>query len=123
MFASTGKGLPSGEEVTMTYRQLLQTLKSYYQPENIEGMARFGIVTKQAYGVPAPALRQLARQIGKDHGLAERLWGSGIHDARLLAALIDDPAQVTEEQMELWVADFDNWAVCDGVCLHLFRNL
>ncbi|MCJ7751614.1 MAG: DNA alkylation repair protein [Armatimonadetes bacterium] len=104
----------------MTYPQILQTLKSHYKPENIAGMARFGIVAKKAYGVPAPALRKLARQIGKDHALAQRLWASGIYDARLLAALIDDPTQVTEEQMESWVADFDNWAVCDGVCLHLF---
>jgi len=105
-----------------TYHQILRTLKSHYKPENIEGMARFGIVAKKAYGVPTPALRKLAREIGKDHALAQRLWSSGIHDARGLAALIDDPAQVTEDQMESWAADFDNWAVCDGVCLHLFRR-
>jgi len=104
----------------MTYRHILRTLKSHYKPENIEGMARFGIVTKKAYGVPAPALRKLAREIGKDHALAQRLWSSGIHDARVLAALIDDPAQVTEDQMESWVADFDNWAVCDACCGVLF---
>jgi 3-methyladenine DNA glycosylase AlkD len=110
----------SGEDAGMTYRQILQTLKSYYKPENIEGMACFGIVAKQDYGVPAPALHKLARQIGTDHDLAQCLWASGIHDARGLAALIDDPAQVTEEQMESWVADFDNWGTCDGVCIHLF---
>jgi 3-methyladenine DNA glycosylase AlkD len=104
----------------MTYREILRTLKSHYKPENIEGMARFGIVTKKAYGVPAPALRKLAKEIGTNHDLAQRLWASGILDARGLAALIDDPTLVTEEQMESWVADFDNWAVCDGVCLHLF---
>ncbi len=104
----------------MTYPQILRALKSHYKPENVAGMARFGIATKKVYGVPAPALHKLARQIGKDHDLAQRLWGSGIHDARLLAALIDDPKQVTVEQMESWVTDFDNWAVCDGVCLHLF---
>ena len=104
----------------MTYREILRALKSHSNPENIAGMARFGITAKKAYGVPAPALHKLARQIGKDHDLAQRLWGTGIHDARGLAALIDDPQQVTEEQMESWVADFDNWATCDGVCLHLF---
>jgi len=104
----------------MTYQHILRTLKSHYKPENIEGMARFGIVTKKAYGVPAPALRRLAREIGKDHALAQRLWSSGIHDARVLAALIDDPAEVTEEQMESWAADFDNWGVCDACCGNLF---
>ena len=106
----------------MTYQHILRILKSHYKPENIEGMARFGIVARKAYGVPTLALRKLAREIGKDHALAQRLWASGIHDARGLAALIDDPAEVTEDQMESWVADFDNWAVCDGVCLHLFRR-
>jgi 3-methyladenine DNA glycosylase AlkD len=104
----------------MTYPQILRTLKSYYKPENVAGMARFGIVAKKAYGVPAPALRKLARSIGKDHDLAQRLWASGIFDARMLAALIDDPAQVTEEQMEFWAAEFDNWAICDGCCSNLF---
>jgi 3-methyladenine DNA glycosylase AlkD len=104
----------------MTYQHILRTLKSHYKPENIEGMARFGIVAKEAYGVPAPALRKLAREIGRDHALAQRLWASGIHDARVLAALIDDPAQVTEEQMESWVGDFDNWGVCDACCGVLF---
>jgi len=106
----------------MQYRAIMSALKSHYKRENIEGMARFGIVTEKAYGVPAPALRKLAREVSKDHTLAQRLWASGVHDARVLAALIDDPEQVTEEQMESWAADFDNWAVCDGVCLHLFRR-
>ena len=104
----------------MTYRAILQHLKSYYKPENVEGMARFGIVSKKVYGVPTPALRKLAREIGKDHQLALRLWSSGVLDARALAALIDDPAQVTEEQMEAWVLDFDNWATCDVCCSNLF---
>ena len=104
----------------MTYPHILRTLKSYYTPENVAGLARFGIVTKKVYGVPAPALRKLAKQIGRDHDLARRLWATGILDARTLAALIDDPAQVTEEQMESWVAEFDNWAICDGCCSNLF---
>ncbi len=104
----------------MQYRDILKILKSHHKPENIEGMARFGITSKKAYGVPMPELRKLARQIGKDHDLAQRLWASGVLDARTLAALIDDPEQVTEEQMESWVADFDNWAICDTCCGSLF---
>ncbi|MFB3880725.1 MAG: DNA alkylation repair protein [Armatimonadota bacterium] len=104
----------------MTYRQIMQHLKSFYKPENVEGMARFGIISKKVYGVPTPEVRKLARQLGKDHQLAQRLWSSGVLDARALAALIDDPAQVTQEQMEAWVLDFDNWATCDVCCSDLF---
>ncbi len=104
----------------MRYSEIMALLKSHYKPENIEGMARFGITSKKAYGVPMPELRKLARRIGRDHELAQRLWASGVLDARTLAALIDDPEQVTEEQMESWAADFDNWAICDTCCGSLF---
>ncbi len=104
----------------MTYRAIMQHLRSFYKPENVEGMARFGIISKKVYGVPTPEVRKLARKLGKDHQLALRLWSSGVLDARALAALIDDPAQVTEDQMESWVRDFDSWATCDVCCSNLF---
>jgi 3-methyladenine DNA glycosylase AlkD len=83
-------------------------------------MARFGIKPALAYGVPKPALRRLARDIGKDHGLAQRLWATGVHEAMVLASMIDDPLKVTVDQMDAWANDFDNWDVCDQCCLNLF---
>jgi 3-methyladenine DNA glycosylase AlkD len=83
-------------------------------------MARYGISTDNTLGVSMPALRALAKEIGRDHELALSLWSSGIHEARILAGLIDDPRLVTETQMEQWVADFDSWDVCDQVCSNLF---
>jgi 3-methyladenine DNA glycosylase AlkD len=105
----------------MEYREVMRTLKALGSPENVAGMARFGIVTKNAYGVSAPALKKLAKQIGRDHALAQQLWRSGNHDARCLAGLIDDPAVVDARQMESWAKDFDSWAVVDGTCNNLFR--
>ena len=84
-------------------------------------MARFGIATERALGASSiPYLRWLAKRLGKDHRLAAGLWASGIHEARILAGLVDDPAQVTEEQMESWAAEFDSWDIVDGVCGSLF---
>jgi 3-methyladenine DNA glycosylase AlkD len=83
-------------------------------------MARFGIHVSDVWGVSAPDLRRLAGEIGKDHRLAVQLWRTGVHDARILAALIDDPARVTPSQMERWAGDFDSWAVCDAACSCLF---
>src|SRR5450759_3291674 len=67
-------------------------------------------------------VRQLARQCPRDHALARALWASGIHEARLLAALVDDPARVTRQQMNAWCRDFDSWDVCDHVCGELFAS-
>jgi 3-methyladenine DNA glycosylase AlkD len=105
----------------MKYREVMRKLKALGRPENVAGMARFGIQPRNAYGVSAPAVRRLAREIATDHQLAHQLWRSGNHDARGLAALIDDPAVVDARQMESWAKDFDSWAVVDGTCNNLFR--
>lgn len=105
----------------MTYREILSMMKSHYNPRNIAGMARYGINVKKAYGVPTPVLRRMARNHERNHDLAERLWSTGIHDVKHLAALCDDPRQVTEHQMERWARDFDSWDIVDGTCNNLFR--
>src|SRR5262245_26092385 len=104
----------------MQFDEVIERLRAAGNREAVAGMARFGIQTGQAYGVSAPALHKLAREIGKDHELAAQLWSSGVHEGRLLAALVDDPKQVTEAQMEEWVAAFDSWDVCDNCCGSLF---
>ena len=104
----------------MRCEEVLKRLKSLANPENVAGMARFGINPENTLGISVPTLRKMAREIGKNHALAQELWASRVHEARSLAALIDDPRQVTEDQMERWVADFDSWDVCDGCCGDLF---
>ncbi len=103
-----------------TCEEVVRRLKLMGDPRAAEGAARFGIRVPNLLGVCAPDLRRLAKEIGKDHALARRLWTTGLHDARVLATLIDDPAQVTPRQMEQWAGDFDSWAVCDAACCCLF---
>jgi 3-methyladenine DNA glycosylase AlkD len=99
---------------------IVRTLRSLGRRRNIEGMARFGIRGRNILGVPKPALDRLARSLGKDHALALRLWSTGVHEARILAALIEDPAKTTSAQMEKWVKGLDSWDLCDACCGHLF---
>lgn len=106
----------------MTCDQIVDRLKALANPDNIAGMARYGIGTEGCLGVPMPVLRQMAREIGHCHDLADRLWRSGVHEARILAGLIDDPRQVTDEQMERWVVDIDSWDICDQLCNNLFSR-
>ncbi|MEM5778106.1 MAG: DNA alkylation repair protein [Candidatus Aenigmatarchaeota archaeon] len=99
---------------------ILKELKSHSNPNNVEGMARFGINPKNTFGVPMPIIRKIGKEIGINHELAQQLWSSGNHEARILAGLIDDSKLVTEGQTENWVKDFDSWDVCDQVCMNLF---
>ncbi len=87
---------------------------------NVDGMARYGIHTERAFGVPMGTMQSLAKRLGKDHALATALWDTGWYEARTVAAFVDDPQRVTRRQMNAWAADFDNWAICDTVCFHLF---
>jgi 3-methyladenine DNA glycosylase AlkD len=106
--------------MTLTCENILNQLKSLSNPEAIAGMARFGIDSHNTYGVSIPTLRKIAKDAGKNHALALHLWSSEVHEARLLAGMIDSPEDVTEEQMESWVKDFNSWDVCDQVCSNLF---
>jgi 3-methyladenine DNA glycosylase AlkD len=93
---------------------------SHPTPENLEGMARYGINTQHALCVSTPDMKKLAGQIGRNHTLALELWQAGWRETRILAAMTDDPALVTDRQMDTWVKDFDSWDVCDATCLYLF---
>jgi 3-methyladenine DNA glycosylase AlkD len=106
----------------MTYRQIIDTLGALANPANVAGMARYGISPVGTFGVSMPVLRKMAKEIGRHHDLADELWRSAIHEARILAALIDDPGKVTDDQMERWVLDIDSWDVCDQLCSNLFSR-
>lgn len=99
---------------------MLKRLKLMSNPTAVEGMARFGINPRNTFGVSMPDLRRIAKEAGRDHALAQKLWQSGIHEAKIVACLVDDPKSVNEEQLERWVRDFDSWDVCDQCCSSLF---
>ncbi len=99
----------------------MEQLKGRADEASREGMARYGIRTDRALGGSSLYfLRDLAKTIGKDHRLAQELWGTEVHEARMLATLVEDPRQVTEDQMEAWAADFDSWDICDQCCSNVF---
>ncbi len=112
------------QDYKMTVTEIIKKLESLGRPENVAGMARFGIVTTKAFGISAPELKGFAREVKKEaedrHALALELWETGIYDARVIAFLIDDPKEATKKQMDAWARGFDNWATVDGTCGYLF---
>lgn len=106
----------------MRLNDVIAELKSMGDPESAAGMARYGIKSDRALGVSIPKLQGLARKIGTDRKLAGQLWSSAIHEARILACMIEDPQLLTEAQLERWVKDFDSWDLCDQCCNRLFSK-
>lgn len=99
---------------------VLRELRALADPRVRAKMSHFGVHVEKAHGIRAPQLHRLAKQIGENHELAEQLWATGIHEAKVLAALIGEPEKVTEAQMERWARGFDSWDVVDGACCYLF---
>ena len=112
----------------MTSNEIIQKLKSLSNPKNLEGMKRFAVGGKNTLGVSVPILRKMAKEINREykndlnakHKLALELFDSGIHEARILAGMIDEPTLVTVKQMNDWTSKFDSWDVVDQVCMNLF---
>jgi 3-methyladenine DNA glycosylase AlkD len=100
--------------------EIVERLRSLGNPANLPGMARYGIDVSHAVGVTIPVLRGIARETGTDHDLALGLWRTEVHEARILASMVDDPALVGVRQMDAWARDFDSWDLCDQVCGNLF---
>jgi len=110
------------EETMASVKGVLDKLQSKTKPEQLPGMAKYGIAVEQRLGVSVPDMRKMAKEIGRDHKLALDLWRTGIAEARILASMVGDPAKLTEDQMEDWVKGINSWDVCDHVCMNLFEK-
>ena len=130
MSASKRTTPDSPRDTTAIAQRLLGELRAAADPKNLAGMARYGISLSGTLGVSIPTVRALARdakrELGRDPAahrkLASALWASGVHEARIMASLVDEPPLVTDEQMESWAADLDSWDVCDLLCNNLLRR-
>jgi 3-methyladenine DNA glycosylase AlkD len=105
-----------------TTSEILKRLHAAGSAANVAGMARYGIRPAKAYGVATPVIRSIARELGRNTKLASALWSTNVLEARMLATMIADPAEIPEEEVERWVREFDCWSVCDSACIGLLWN-
>ncbi len=101
---------------------VLSELRSSGSEENRAGMARFGIDSSKAFGVPLSVLRPFARRIGKSPELALKLWATGFHEARLLAILITPSKDLSPELAWKWLKEISSWDLCDQLTNVLARR-
>jgi 3-methyladenine DNA glycosylase AlkD len=105
-----------------TVEDVMGQLQSKAKPDQLEGMARFGIVGEKRLGVSVPDMRKIAKEIGKDHQLALDLWDTRVPEGMIVAGMVAEVDKLTEQQMEAWVVDINSWDVCDQVCMNLFEK-
>lgn len=106
----------------ITIAEVLTKLQAKAHPDQLAGMQRYGMTIEKRLGISMPDLRQIAREIGKNHALALELWQTGIAEARIIAGMVAEADKLTEEEMESWVKDINSWDVCDQTCDNLFEK-
>ena len=106
----------------MDFQEIIERLEELSKPENIAGMARFGITPEKTFAVRIPELRNIAKKCSKNHDLALKLWKFDFRETRILACMIEEPGLVSSKQMDEWVVKFDYWEICDQCCMNLFRK-
>lgn len=106
----------------MTVEKVIEILREMGTEHHRNQLTRFGIEATEAFGVKSPAVQKLAKEIGKDHELAIQLFDQPIHEAKLIAAFLAEPGQLTKEQMDHWASQVYSWDLCDNLCMHLFRR-
>lgn len=109
----------------MTTQEIIKKLRKHRNQKNIAGMERFGIKGQEMLGINVPILRKMANDLKKRggesrHQIALGLWDSRIHEAKILASMVDEPQKLTDKQMDAWIRDFDSWDICDQTCMNLF---
>jgi 3-methyladenine DNA glycosylase AlkD len=100
--------------------EILAEMRTLGNPAAREGMARFGVRAENVIGLRVPQIRLIARRTNRSQQLADQLWDTGIHDARILASLVADPAVISPETMDKWAQEADSWDICDACCGNLF---
>ncbi len=117
----------------MSVKEMIARLEAAADPSFRDKQARFGIETERSLGIRVPVIRAMAKEINagpksekaereaRNHTLAQELWDTGIHEARLLAPMIASPRLTTPELMDRWTAQFASWDVCDLCIGNLFR--
>ncbi|HLE65058.1 MAG TPA: DNA alkylation repair protein [Candidatus Bathyarchaeia archaeon] len=108
--------------MTLTLNKVLEELRRVSNHEWAARSIQAGLRPENTWGVSVPNIRKIAKSIGRDHSLAQEVWDSKIHEAMILACMIDVPDLVSDKQMEEWVRNFDSWDVCDACCGSLFNK-
>lgn len=107
----------------MEYEDIIERFESLKNEDNIKGQERFGIKSNKGYGIRMPEIRKIAKEVGRNHEIAVKLWNQGYHESKILAFMVEEEDKFTEKQLDLWIKDFDSWDVVDQACINFLRRI
>ena len=107
--------------IEMEFDQIIQEFERLSDVDFAQNMKKFGIRYVKSYGLRLPQIRKVAKQCGKNHDLALKLWDHGYHETYLMATLVEESEKVSSKQLNDWVNMFYSWDLVDQACINLLR--
>jgi hypothetical protein len=102
------------------FRQILTKVRLAKNGETVDLMKQHGLVYKMNWGASLIQLRSIASQYQPNHLLALKLWNKQWRETMILAALLDVPELVTEEQMDYWTKSLESAEIAEVLSTHLW---
>ena len=117
----------------MTPDDALAALEAAAEPGRAEQVAAYMKVERPYLGVPMPAVNDLTKAwrqnltVDERVTLADALWQTNIHEARIAAAKLLTQARMRPDVtawalIQSWLPDFDAWAIADHACDNEMRS-
>lgn len=106
----------------MTFEEIIDRFERMKNDRGVEIWARAGVSSERSYGIGVTKLKDLAKEVKRDHELAKKLWESNIHDGKLLSTMIEEPKQVTREQLQAQVTSIGTWLLADKFVENVVRK-
>lgn len=107
--------------IKMEFDQIIKEFERLSDVDFAQNMKKFGINYVKSYGLRLPQIRKVAKQCGKNHDLALKLWNHGYHETYLMATLVEESEKVSSKQLNDWVNTFYSWDLVDQACINLLR--
>lgn len=101
--------------IEQEFRQILAKIRQAKSGVTVEMMKEHGLQYKMNWGVSIISLQEIASQFEKNHLLALKLWNKQWRETMILAAMLDVPAEVTEEQMDYWTKTLETSEIAEAL--------
>ncbi|WP_028042538.1 DNA alkylation repair protein [Candidatus Stoquefichus massiliensis] len=103
----------------MNCQEIIEQLYELSSEKYKVNVVKMGIPESCSIGVSSHDLKKLARKIGKSNCLADELWNTEYHEAKLLAVFIYDYHIMTYQKIESLIFTVDSWDLCNFLCKNL----
>ncbi|MCZ4693202.1 hypothetical protein DWB61_06900 [Ancylomarina euxinus] len=111
------------ENIEKQFQELFKEVLQLRNGEVHSEMKKYGLNYQKALGASVVNLKELAKRYESNHLLAQKMWGKGFRESRIMASLLEKPQEVSEQQVKRWIDEADSNELLEQMCMNLLVAL